>query len=74
MCQVFLHKFIQTLISFTGGKYMGTSGENLSLHYNVKLNYNDNGKELYQIIKEHFLIYIKQLKKDKQNNEKVNQE
>ena len=51
---------------------MGTSGENLSLHYNIKLKYSDNGKELYQIIKEHFLIYIKQLKKDKQNNEKVN--
>ena len=53
---------------------MGTSGENLSLHYNIKLNYSDNGKELYQIIKEHFLIYIKQLKKDKQNNENVNLE
>lgn len=42
---------------------METSGKNLSLHYNIKLNYSDDGKELYQIIKEHFLMYIKKLKK-----------
>lgn len=34
-------------------------------NYNIKLNYNSKGKELYQIIKEHFLIYIKELKKIK---------
>ena len=37
--------------------------ENLPLHYNISINYNPNGKELSQIIKEHFLIYIKQTKK-----------
>lgn len=40
---------------------------NKNLNYNIKLNYNPSGKDLYQIIKEHFLIYIKELKKDKEN-------
>lgn len=46
---------------------------NLNLNYNIKLNFDSNGKDLYQIIKEHFLIYIKELKKDKENQKNVNQ-
>jgi hypothetical protein len=44
---------------------MKINNKNLNLSYNIKLNYNSNGKELYQIIKEDFLIYIKELKKIK---------
>ena len=33
----------------------------LDLNYNIKLNYDSSGKDLYLILKEHFLIYVKTL-------------
>lgn len=48
---------------------MEINNEKVLLHYNINLNYDKNGRDLYQIIKDHFLLYIKQLKK----NENVNQ-
>ncbi len=38
-----------------------------NLNYNIKLTYNSNGKDLYRIIKEHFLIYIREIKKDEES-------
>lgn len=50
---------------------MEIHNKNLTLHYNINLNYNSDGKDLYQIIKEHFLIHIKELKKDKEKQERL---
>lgn len=49
---------------------MEIKSKNSNLSYNIKLNYDSYGKDLYQIIKEHFLIYIKETKKDKENQKK----
>lgn len=43
---------------------MEINNEKVLLHYNINLNYDKNGCDLYQIIKDHFLLYIKQLKKN----------
>ena len=37
----------------------------LHYHYNIELEFNNNGKSLNEILKEHFLIYIIQSKKNK---------
>lgn len=49
---------------------MEINNEKISLHYNINLNYDKNGYDLYQIIKDHFLLYIKQLKKYENLNQK----
>ncbi len=45
------------------------SVENKRLHYNVVCNYKESGKDLMEILKEQFLIYIKQIQKSKELNE-----
>ena len=42
---------------------------NKNLRFNITCNYKDNGKDLMEILKEHFLIYIKELQKSKELNE-----
>ena len=49
---------------------MEINNEKVLLHYNINLNYDKNGCDLYQIIKDHFLLYIKQLKKTENVNQK----
>ena len=44
---------------------MDRTTENLSLHYKINCEFNNNGKNLSQIIKEHFFIYLKELQKQK---------
>lgn len=39
----------------------------LPLHNNIVLNFNDNGKELKEILKEHILLYIKENRCDIKN-------
>ena len=39
----------------------------LPLHNNIVLNFNANGKELKEILKEHILLYIKENRSDIKN-------
>ncbi len=41
------------------------NAENNKLHFNIVCSFLEDGKELKEIIKEHFLIYIKDLKNSK---------
>lgn len=41
----------------------------LPLHNNIVLNFNDNGKELKEILKEYILLYIKENRNDIKNIE-----
>lgn len=45
--------------------------KSISLHYNIDFEFDSNGKQLNQIIKEHFLIYLKELQKEKKEQELV---
>lgn len=45
---------------------MNNNFNDLELRFNVTFEYNENGKKLEQIIKDHFLIYLKE------ENEKIN--
>ena len=43
--------------------------ETMQLHYNITCSFNEKGKKLNSIIKEHFFMYLKELKKEKKLNE-----
>ncbi len=47
--------------------------ENLNLHYKIDLQFIDTGKDVKQIIKDNFYIYLKDLKKGKnyESNDKI---
>jgi len=36
------------------------------LYFNIEIEFNNNGKNLNEILKEHFLLYIKEIKLNKQ--------
>lgn len=38
---------------------------NDSLHFNIEVEFNNNGKNLNQIFKENFLLYIREIKTEK---------
>lgn len=37
------------------------------LHFNIEIEFNNSGKILNEIFKEHFLLYIKEIKLNKEN-------
>ena len=37
---------------------------NDNLHFNVEVEFNNNGKNLNEIFKENFLLYIREIKKE----------
>lgn len=37
-----------------------------NLHFDITIEFNNNGRTFNQIIKEHFLLYIKEIKKNEQ--------
>lgn len=43
---------------------------NDSLHFNIEVEFNNNGKNSNEIFKEHFLLYIREIKKE--NMEPIN--
>lgn len=45
-----------------------------SLHFNMEIEFNDNGKNLSEIFKEHFLLYMKEIKLNKENMKPIKEE
>ena len=37
---------------------------NGSLHFDIEITFNNNGKSLNDIFREHFLLYIREIKKE----------
>lgn len=44
------------------------------LHFNIEIEFNNSGKTLNEIFKEHFLLYIKEIKLNRENMKPIKEE
>lgn len=53
---------------------MNDLNSNSNLYFNIEVEFNNNGKNLNEIFKEHFLLYIKEIRLNKENMKPIKEE